>query len=286
MTSGRTRLDRLGEAEARALLASCLAAPSWVDGMLAGRPYADREAVLARGRELADRLTEEDVDAALSRHPRIAERAGAGHDIAFSSAEQSGVDPGDEETVAALRAGNAAYEERFGRVFLIRAAGRSSGEILDALHRRLRNSHKTESREVAGQLAEIALLRLAQVVPDETPDGEAVGSTVSTVSTHVLDTARGRPAAGVAVALERLSAPPGQVAAGVTDDDGRVPVLASQVPAGTYRLSLDTAAYFAAGGIEAFFPRVDVVFATGDDAGHVHLPVLLSPYSFTTYRGS
>ena len=280
-TPGGTRLDRLGDAEARDLLESCLAAPGWVEGMLAGRPYVDRAELLARGRELASRLTEDDVHAALARHPRIAEKPAAGHDAELSSAEQSGVDEADRATVDAIRAGNAAYEERFGRVFLIRAAGRSSEEILDALHRRLRSSPEDEDREVAGQLAEIALLRLAQLVPEE-----QVTSHGSTVSTHVLDAARGGPGAGIGVVLERLSDPAGQVAAAVTDEDGRVPVLGAAVPAGTYRLSLDTAAYFAATGTASFFPRVDVVFVTDGDTGHFHVPVLLSPYSFTTYRGT
>jgi OHCU decarboxylase len=166
-STGGTRLDRVGEDEARDLLASCLAAPGWVDGMLAGRPYVDRDAVLDRARDLAARLSDEDVQSALARHPRIAEPAGTGHDVAFSTAEQAGVDPRDRAGVSALRAGNAAYEERFGRVFLIRAAGRSGVEILEELRRRLGNSPEAEGREVAEQLGQIALLRLARVVAED-----------------------------------------------------------------------------------------------------------------------
>jgi hydroxyisourate hydrolase len=269
---GRTLVDRLPEPEARALLTSCLAAPSWVDGMLAGRPYVDREAVLTRGTELAARLTDEDVETALARHPRIGERAGEGHDAELSAAEQSGVDAGD---AAALAAGNAAYEQRFDRVFLIRAAGRSSQDILGELQRRLGNDDVAESREVARQLAEIALLRLAALVPEE-------GG--STVSTHVLDAALGRPGAGVAVRLERLATPPETVGEGATDDDGRVADLGAGLPPGDYRLSFDTAAYFARTGTDTFFPRVDIVFAV--TSGHHHVPVLLSPFAFSTYRGS
>ena len=275
---GRTLVDRLPEPEARTLLTSCLAAPAWVDGMLAGRPYVDRKALLARGTELVGLLTDEEVEVALARHPRIGERAGADHDAELSVAEQAGVDPDDEAVAAALRAGNEAYEERFDRVFLIRAAGRSSQDILGELHRRLGNDDVTESREVAEQLGEIALLRLDALVPQE--DG-------STVSTHVLDAALGRPGAGIAVHLERLpddGAPPGRVGEGVTDDDGRVKELAAGLPPGSYRLSFDTAAYFAGTGTDAFFPRVDIVFAVA--AGHYHVPVLLSPFAFSTYRGS
>ena len=172
MSSTGTRLDRASEAEARDLLTSCLAAPRWVEGMLAGRPYADRDAVLDRARDLVGHLSDEDVESALARHPRIAEPAGSGHDVAFSTAEQAGVDPRDRAGVSALRAGNAAYEARFGRVFLIRAAGRSSEEILEELHRRLRNSPEAERREVAAQLGEIALLRLEQLVTEVVAEDE------------------------------------------------------------------------------------------------------------------
>ena len=271
-TVGRTLVDRLPEPDARELLASCLAAPGWVDGILADRPYVDREALLAHAAELAARLTDEDVTTAMARHPRIGERAGAGHDAAFSAAEQSAVDPGD----AALREGNAVYEQRFDRVFLIRAAGRSSTEILDELHRRLGNDDETESREVARQLGEIALLRLASLVPEE-------GG--GTVSTHVLDAALGQPGVGVAVTLERLGERPETVATGVTDDDGRVGDLAAGLTAGTYRLGFDTAAYFARTATDTFFPRVDISFTVAHD-GHYHVPVLLSPFAFSTYRGS
>jgi 5-hydroxyisourate hydrolase len=102
------------------------------------------------------------------------------------------------------------------------------------------------------------------------------------VSTHVLDNALGRPAAGVAV---RLLGPGGtELAAGVTDADGRIAPLADGLAAGTYRLIFDTGRYFAAGGRPVFYPEVAVSFAAGQ--GDHHIPLLLSPYAYTTYRGS
>jgi 5-hydroxyisourate hydrolase len=110
------------------------------------------------------------------------------------------------------------------------------------------------------------------------------------VSTHVLDNALGRPAAGVAVALWRLDRqldPQELVARAVTDADGRVARLGgADLPAGTYRLVFDTGAYFAAGGRRAFYPEVAVAFTADDDGGHYHVPLLLSPFACATYRGS
>lgn len=110
------------------------------------------------------------------------------------------------------------------------------------------------------------------------------------ISTHVLDTARGRPAAGVAVALERLSggawAP---VAAGRTSDDGRVPALlpgGGAPEAGTWRLRFEVGEYFERHGDRAFYPSVEVTFRVAEGGGHYHVPLLISPFGYSTYRGS
>ena len=153
----------LPEAEARERLARCLDVPRWVETVLAGRPYDGVGELMAVAREAAV-LDEAELDAALAGHPRIGERAGAGHDRAFSAAEQSAVGREDAEVAARLADGNRAYEARFDRVFLIRAAGRGAPEILAELQRRLGNDDAAEREETVTQLREIALLRLEQVV--------------------------------------------------------------------------------------------------------------------------
>lgn len=108
------------------------------------------------------------------------------------------------------------------------------------------------------------------------------------ITTHVLDTSAGRPAAGVPVELHRLGdggwVPLG---AGATGEDGRLGgLLPEGLEAGTYRLRFDTGAYFRARGVEAFFPQVVVVFRVADPTEHHHVPLLLSPFGYATYRGS
>ncbi len=111
---------------------------------------------------------------------------------------------------------------------------------------------------------------------------------MTTITTHVLDTALGRPAAGVAVALEHDGAAGWTAAgAGTTDADGRVRVIGpAQAVAGNYRLTFDTGGYFGADGRECFFPEVTVTFTITDPTSHYHVPILLSPFSVSTYRGS
>ena len=110
---------------------------------------------------------------------------------------------------------------------------------------------------------------------------------MSQVTTHVLDTALGRPAAGVAVTLDAHDDGAWlPLAAGVTDRDGRIADLGpGAVPPGRYRLTFDTGAYFRATGQRGFHPEVVVVFEVADDDHH-HVPLLLSPFAYSTYRGS
>jgi 5-hydroxyisourate hydrolase len=106
-----------------------------------------------------------------------------------------------------------------------------------------------------------------------------------TLSTHVLDAALGRPAAGVGVRLDAM--PAGELLAQArTDRDGRVRDLAADLAAGAYRITFDTGGYFAATGQQGFYPEVAVTFVVTDPGEHHHVPLLLSPFAYSTYRGS
>ena len=112
---------------------------------------------------------------------------------------------------------------------------------------------------------------------------------MSAITTHVLDVSRGRPARGIAVVLERVGVPQSTtLARATTDADGRVKAFAPtpQLQPGTYRLTFEVAPYFAAASIDAFYPRVVLEFEVRDAAQHHHVPLLLSPYGYSTYRGS
>jgi 5-hydroxyisourate hydrolase len=108
------------------------------------------------------------------------------------------------------------------------------------------------------------------------------------ITTHVLDTALGRPAQGVAIELERLDSTWHLVGAGITDADGRLKTLtpAGPVTPATYRIRFQTGQYFESTGGKGFFPLVEIVFSIEDGAAHYHVPLLLSPYGYSTYRGS
>jgi 5-hydroxyisourate hydrolase len=108
---------------------------------------------------------------------------------------------------------------------------------------------------------------------------------MGTLSTHVLDTSLGAPAAGITVVLE--SAGGEGIGDGVTDADGRIAAIGPErLDAGDYRLRFASGGYFAARGVSAFYPEVVVVFTVADADQHYHVPVLLNPFGYSTYRGS
>jgi 2-oxo-4-hydroxy-4-carboxy-5-ureidoimidazoline decarboxylase len=164
---GPVRLDefnRLNPEAAGDLMRPCLDIDRWISALVDHRPYRSIDDLMHTAQTAADPFTEEEVAGALAHHPRIGQRAeGGSAEAALSRSEQAGVTV-DADVQRRLREGNEAYEDRFGRVFLIRAAGRSAEEILAALESRLTNDEGTERAIVADQLREIALLRLAKAV--------------------------------------------------------------------------------------------------------------------------
>lgn len=150
--------------EAIAVIRPCLDIPRWIDALVDARPYADIESLIECARSAAEPFTQVEIDGALVHHPRIGERArGSSAEAQFSSAEQAGLGASNHDIEQALHQGNLDYENQFGRVFLIRAAGRDRAEILAELRRRMHNDSATELREIAGQLREIALGRLRAI---------------------------------------------------------------------------------------------------------------------------
>lgn len=155
---------QVDEAELRQGLIACLHVRRWVDEVVAAGPYASVDALLAVAAEAASPLSAAEVDEALADHPRIGQRAaGTGASASFARAEQASSQSEDADLAARLAAGNAAYEAKFGRVFLIRAAGRDRPEILAELERRLRLTPEEEVDVAGGELRDIALRRIPQL---------------------------------------------------------------------------------------------------------------------------
>ncbi len=272
---GLERLNAATAEEAQQVFLACCSSPRWASAMEAGRPYADAEAVYAAGDAALLDLSETDIADALSGHARIGDKV-KGKKGAWSRKEQAGMTAASSDIQEAMANGNAAYEQRFGRVYLVSAAGLSAEQLLSTLLARLNNDPDTEREVVRGEFAKINRLRLHRLLAPPR---------VTNLTTHVLDAAKGTPAVGVPVRLEDMDGV--VLGSALTNDDGRVKhIVDAPVTAGSYRLVFDTAAYHESIGTTGFYPEVVIAFTVTDPQQHHHVPLLLAPFAYSTYRGS
>ena len=161
------RLNGAGADEARAILRTCCGSTRWVEGMLARRPFADDDALLASAEAVWFGLSEADWREAFSHHPRIGDRESLAQRFpdthALSAREQAGVGGASRDVLEALAARNQEYEERFGYIFIVCATGRSAADMLAMIERRLHHPAGVEIRIAAGEQARITALRLRAV---------------------------------------------------------------------------------------------------------------------------
>jgi 2-oxo-4-hydroxy-4-carboxy-5-ureidoimidazoline decarboxylase len=157
--------NQASETDVKTFLKHCVQIESWVNELSAQRPYVSTEALLSQAKQQASTWQWSEIKHALDNHPRIGEKKAqvdlSAQEQGFSDREQASISS-DEETQEALLAGNIAYEKKYGYIFLIKASGLKSEDVLQALHYRLMNDPDTEQRIVHQQLSEIALLRLTQ----------------------------------------------------------------------------------------------------------------------------
>ena len=161
-------LNTLPRGEAEAQLRNCCAAETWVEGMLEGLPYHDQSALITQSRDLWPKLTEQDWLQAFSAHPKIGDinslRAKYASTRAMASGEQAGARQAPEEVLQRLKAGNDAYQEKFGFIFIVCATGKSAEEMLELLESRLTQTRAQEIATAAAEQAKITELRLEKLL--------------------------------------------------------------------------------------------------------------------------
>ena len=166
--SALERLNALPAEEAEAELRACCGSRAWAREVAARRPFRDLPHLLETADAVWWSLGPDDWHEAFRAHPRIGERkAAAGQtarEAAWSAQEQSGASSSPEAVAEALAAGNAEYERRFGHIYIVCAAGKSAGEMLEILRARLDNDPDTELRVAAGEQAKITRLRLEKLL--------------------------------------------------------------------------------------------------------------------------
>lgn len=287
-------LNRASTADFCAALADIFEHSPWVvEAAAARRPFGGVADLMAALAEAVRAAGLEQQLALIRAHPDLAGKAArAGGLTAHSTAEQAGagLDRLSDEEYADFHRLNDAYRVRFGFPYIICVRRHSKDSILAAFERRLGHEPAAEQEAALTEILRIAALRL---------DGRVIGpdrlKVHGRLSTHVLDTHRGRPAKGIAVELIELSVAGESrtIARVLTNADGRTdePLIAGRpVPIGRYELRFGIGAYYAGAGISAadppFLDVVPVRFGVAEPEGHYHVPLLVTPWAYSTYRGS
>ncbi|MBX3015930.1 MAG: 2-oxo-4-hydroxy-4-carboxy-5-ureidoimidazoline decarboxylase [Caldilineaceae bacterium] len=289
-----TQLNQLNRTAAEEKLTRCCGATRWVAQMLARRPFASVDQLRQSADDIWWALAPDDWREAFQHHPKIGDVDSLRRKFAstqtWAAHEQAAVQQASEAVLTGLAAGNLAYEAKFGYIFIVCATGKSAPEMLALLEQRLPNDPSTELPIAAEEQRKITQIRLHKLL-EELTSTEATTTLRSPITTHVLDTSRGRPAAGIPVKLESATGTETwqAVATGITDSDGRAAHLlppADTVAPGLYRLTFATGDYFRQQGMTSFYPYVVVTFAVEQPTEHYHVPLLLNPFGYSTYRGS
>ena len=294
MTIALADLNAMPPAEFAAALGGIFEHAPWVAAAAApGRPFATVEALFAAMRRAVETASDAARLALLAGHPELAGRAARDGTIAPDSiAEQAaaGLDRMSEAEYGRFERMNAAYREKFGIPFILCIKRHGRASLLTRFEERLGSTPDVERGTAEAEVFRIAAIRLDALV-----SGEGRLRTTGRISTHVLDTVRGAPAAGVGLELVEIvpGAEPSVVARARTNADGRTdaPLIGGRpVPIAAYELRFALGDYHRGLGLDLpeppFLDLVPLRFGVSDPEGHYHVPLVATPWSFQTYRGS
>jgi 5-hydroxyisourate hydrolase/2-oxo-4-hydroxy-4-carboxy-5-ureidoimidazoline decarboxylase len=265
-------------------LFSCCGSEKWVSLLMQSFPFASEKKLADKATAIwYDECSERDWLESFSHHPEIGDTKSLTEK--FAGKEQAGVAAASEETIEALSKANGEYKNKFGFIFIVCATGRSADEMLQLLQDRLKNTIAEELHIAMGEQHKITLIRFAKLLNK----ANFQFLKMSQLTTHVLDTSVGRPGKDISVKLlQQVDENWQAIAQGVTNADGRIPDLLPKerlLVWGNYKLVFQTGDYFTANNIKGFYPAVEIQFTVFDDA-HYHVPLLINPFGYSTYRGS
>ena len=277
-----------------AALANIFEYSPWIAEQAASnRPFTGVKALFAAMKAAVDHAAPELRLALIKAHPDLANKTQRAAGLtAESSAEQNslGLDRLSDAEYEAFERVNSAYRAKFGFPYIVSVRRHTKDSVLRDFERRLPNDAKAEMQKSVEEICRIAALRMDQLVT-----GDDRLQVHGRLSTHVLDTHGGRPAAGIAVELVELSelGTSRVVTRTITNADGRTdqPLIGGRpVPIGRYELTFNVAKYFAERQVATsdppFLDRIPLRFSVSEPEGHLHVPLLVTPWSYATYRGS
>lgn len=276
--------NQLDKSTAAAHLFACCGSRRWTDAMMLHFPFASERDLVAQAEDIwYHHCTEADWRESFMHHPKIGDVKSLTEK--FAGKEQAGVAVASSQTIEALAQANTDYEAKNGFIFIVCATGKSADEMLRLLQDRLQNTTEEEVHIAMGEQHKISIIRFKKLLTE----GDFGFLKVSQITTHVLDTSVGVPGKNITIRLRRFCNGSWQtLAQGITNTDGRIPDLLPPdriLKADTYQMVFDTGAYYADLNTQTFYPMVEIIFQTFDDA-HYHVPLLVNPFGYSTYRGS
>lgn len=276
--------NKISKAEKAKLLMSCCGSSVWAALMMKQFPFAgEKELIDAAIHIWYNQCSSIDWLESFAHHPKIGDLKSITKK--FAGKEQASVAAATKKTMTALANANAAYGAKFGFIFIVCATGKPATGMLRQLEDRLSNTIGEELHIAMGEQMKITILRFQKIITG----GDWGFLKSSQLTTHVLDTAVGKPGKEISIRLQiPVNGVWQTIAQGITNDDGRIgDLLPAQrnLAHGNYKLVFDTGSYYASQKTKGFYPEVEIQFIVFDDA-HYHVPLLINPFGYSTYRGS
>ena len=276
--------NTLPEETAKRELFACCGSNKWTTAMMEHFPFASEKQLVDLSSKIwYDECTETDWRQSFTHHPKIGDVKSLTEK--FAGKEQAGVAVATSQTIEALAKANSDYEIKNGFIFIVCATGKSATEMLALLNDRLQNTAEEELHIAMGEQQKISIIRFKKMLPD----GDFSFLKVSQITTHVLDTSTGIPGKDISIRLQAFRNNVWQtIAQGITNNDGRIPDLLPQernLKPDTYKMVFDTGKYYSEQKTKTFYPKVEIIFSTFDET-HYHVPLLVNPFGYSTYRGS
>jgi 5-hydroxyisourate hydrolase/2-oxo-4-hydroxy-4-carboxy-5-ureidoimidazoline decarboxylase len=265
-------------------LMDCCGSTKWVSSMMTHFPFTSEKVLVDLSAKIwYDECGETDWRESFTHHPKIGDVKSLTEK--FAGKEQAGVAVATTQTIEALAKANTDYENKFGFIFIVCATGKSANEMLQILLDRLKNTLQEELHIAMGEQQKISIIRFKKLLTD----GDFSFLKISQITTHVLDTAVGLPGKNISIRLQsKINNSWQTISQGITNADGRIPDLLPQersLKPDTYKMVFDTGSYYANQNLKTFYPEVEIQFSTFDET-HYHVPLLINPFGFNTYRGS
>jgi len=281
--------NNLSKKDAAKALEKCCASRTWIDKMIDKMPFDSAGNLIQHAaNSWYNDCTIADWKEAFTGHPKIGDvnslRKKFTNTKEWAGNEQAKVAKANDETIQELAIANSLYEEKYGYIFIVSASGKSADEMLSILKTRLHHDKNDEIYVAMNEQHKITVIRLTKLI-----DGLSEVDLSSHITTHALDTSTGMPASEMLITLKGIRNDQWKpISVGITNNDGRIgDVLPSgkKLTTGTYVMIFNTQDYYKAKSQKGFYPEVSIQFEVTDDS-HYHIPLLINPFGYTTYRGS